>query len=186
MPLHDDVKGHQQQPTVVSQSSRRKHVHHTMFKLELFLAFYTVGQAFFGLAMFACIGYLVWICRREDGETLNPLNGSFKEDGEPASKVVIEKLKSKTESVTTLFSNSNSQGTFSTFFHYSISLDPSKTRGYSLKKVKFKSSDSLLPSVVKPQSLHQRHQFSSFIKCIFLSSSLWSILIQKVILLSKK
>ena len=112
MPLHDDVKGHQQQPTVVSQSSRRKHVHHTMFKLELFLAFYTVGQAFFGLAMFACIGYLIWICRREDGETLNPLNGSFKEDGEPASKVVIEKLKSKTESVTTLFSNSNSQGTF--------------------------------------------------------------------------
>ena len=107
--LHDDVKGHQQQ---LSLNRREESTFfHTMFKLEIFLAFYTIGQAFFGLAMFACIGYLVWICRREDGETLNPLNGSFKEDGEPATKVVLEKLKSTTESVTTLFSNSNSPGT---------------------------------------------------------------------------
>lgn len=106
--LHDDVKGHQQQ---LSLNRREESTFfHTMFKLEIFLAFYTVGQAFFGLAMFACIGYLVWICRREDGETLNPLNGSFNEDGEPATKVVLEKLKSKTESVTTLFSNFNSPG----------------------------------------------------------------------------
>ena len=70
--LHDDVKGHQQQ---LSLNRREESTFfHTMFKLEIFLAFYTVGQAFFGLAMFACIGYLVWICRREDGETLNPLS----------------------------------------------------------------------------------------------------------------
>ena len=77
-----------------------------MFKLEIFLAFYTVDQFVFGIAMLACIGYLIWICRREDGETLNPLKGSFRDDDEAAK--VVEKLKDKALSTTTLVSSTNS------------------------------------------------------------------------------
>ena len=80
-----------------------------MFKLEIFLAFYTVGQFVFGIAMLACLGYLIWICRREDGEILNPLKGSFRDDDE-AAKVVVEKLKDKALSTTTLVSNTTSPG----------------------------------------------------------------------------
>ena len=89
-----------------SQSSERKQTIHIMFKLEIFLAFYTVGQFVFGIAMLACIGYLIWICRREDGETLNPLKGSFRDDDEAAK--VVEKLKDKALSTTTLVSSTNS------------------------------------------------------------------------------
>ena len=77
-----------------------------MFKLQIFLAFYTVGQALFGLAMLACIGWLIWICKREDGETLNPLKGTLKEEGEFSNLV----KKPKTGSITTLLSNTQSQG----------------------------------------------------------------------------
>ena len=78
-----------------------------MFKLQIFLAFYTVGQALFGLAMLVCLGWLIWICRREDGETLNPLKGSLKEEGECSNLV---KKPIKTGSITTLMSNTHSQG----------------------------------------------------------------------------